>query len=786
MFRNYLKVAFRNIRRNKLFSGINILGLAVGMACSIFILLWVQHERSYDKFHKNGANIYRLTVEVSGLKASLAVAPIAKAMRNEIPAVKNTCMLSGTGGLFQYGERRFEENRVYFADSTFLQLFSFPLVKGDKNTALLNPTNVLITEKLAKKYFGNEDPMGKVLRMNSTDNFTVTGVLANVPANSHLQFDMILPLRFMARGNDDFVKNVWDNYNYWTYVQLAENVNSAASVKNVNKQINDLLKRNEKNLQAKLELQAMYDIHLRSNYLGDVEGNGNIQYVRIFSLVAIVVLIVACINFMNLATARASRRAKEVGMRKVAGAKRTQIIRQFLGESVMIAFISLFIAIGIVWLLLPAFNNLSGKDISLDFLDGNLFILLPAIAIITGMISGSYPALFLSSFQPVKVLKGTFSFGNRGALLRNGLVVMQFVVSISLMVAAFVVYDQLKFIRNKNLGYDRENLLYVPVKGDLWKNNEALRTNLLQNQLTQDYTFLAQLPTNLLSGTVQVDWPGKDPKNQVIFPQISVDEGFVNAFKTTIIAGRGFSKDIKTDEKNYILNEKAIKVMGMTPESAIGQMFSLWGNKGTIIGVVKDFNFKPVHQAIEPLIMRYSKSGGVFVVRTKPGKTEATINALKTICAQLNPEYPFTYDFLDQDLAKLYRAEQQMGSIFNVFTILAIFISCLGLFGLTNYIAEKRTKEIGIRKVIGASVAGIVALLSKGLIALVLVAICIATPLAWWVMNSWLNDFAYHIDISWWVFAIAGIGSISIAMITVSFQAIKAALANPIKALRSE
>jgi ABC-type antimicrobial peptide transport system permease subunit len=786
MIKNYLKVAFRNIRRNKLFSAINILGLAVGMACSIFILLWVQHERSYDKFHKKGANIYRTLIEGSGIQACLSIAPIDNAMRKEIPAVKNTVTMARGDGLFEYGDRRFQEMLVFYMDSTFLQVFDFPLIKGNKNTAMLEPNSILLTEKTAKKYFGDANPIGKVLRMSGGENLTVTGVLADVPSNSHIQFDMIIPLRFFARNSDDFKNNVWDNFNYYTYVQLDEKLNSPAELKKVNKQINDLYKRHEKNLKLEWSLQPLFDIHLRSNYLGDLPGHGNIQYVRIFSLVAIIVLIVACINFMNLATARASRRAKEVGMRKVAGAIRTQIIRQFMGESILIAFISLLIAIGIVWLLLPAFNNLSGKEITLNFLDGYLFLLLPGIAVLTGLVSGSYPALFLSSFQPAKVLKGTFSFGNRGAWMRNGLVIVQFVISISLMVAAFVVYNQLKFIRNKNLGYDRENLLYVPVTGKLWGSNDALRTNLLQNQLTSDFTFLMSLPTNLETGTINVEWPGKDPKSQVIFPQLSIDENFQEVFKTKVIAGRGFLKDSKADEQNYMLNETAIRIMGMKPETAIGQPFSLWGNKGVIIGVVKDFNFKPIHKAIEPLVLRYSKGGGVFVVRTKPGKTEATIDTLKKICTQLNPEYPFTYDFIDQDLAKLYRAEQRMGSIFNVFTVLAIFISCLGLFGLTNYIAEKRTKEIGIRKVIGASVTGIVALLSKGLIMLVLAAILIATPLSWWAMNNWLHDFAYHIDIGWVVFVIAGLTSVLIAMITVSFQAIKAAMANPIKSLRSE
>lgn len=785
MFKNYLKVAFRNIRRNKLFSAINILGLAVGMACSIFILLWVQHERSYDKFHKNGADIYRFIGSFKDLNACLSPAPVAKAMRTDFPEVKNTCILTGWVGLLQYGDRKFEEKSAFFADSTFLDFFSFPLIKGDKKTALSSPSNILLTKNAAKKYFGDEDPMGKVLRMNGEHNFTVTGILENVPANSHLQFDVILPLRFYANSSQDFINNAWDNFNYYTYAQIG-GLTSEAALQNMIKKMNDQYKRNEKNLELTVGLQPLYDIHLRSNFLGDVAGHGNIQYVRIFSLVAIIVLIVACINFMNLATARSARRAKEVGLRKVVGAKRSQVTAQFLGESVLIAFISLLIAIALVWLLLPAFNNLAQKEITLNFTDGTLWLLLPGIAIATGLISGSYPAFFLSSFKPVKVLKGTFNFGSRGTWIRNGLVVSQFVISISLMVSAFVVYNQLKFIRNKNLGYDRENLLYVPVTGTLWSHNEALRTSLENNQYTKDFTFMSGLPVNLVSGTISIDWAGKDPKNQIMFPQMAVDEGFVNTFKSKIIAGRGFSKDLKTDEKNYILNEKAIAVMGMKPEAAIGQWFSLWGNKGTIVGVVKDFNFKPVHQAVEPLILRYQKNSSFIIVRAKPGATEATIDAMKKICETHNPGYPFSYDFLDQDLAKSYRAEQQMGSIFNVFTVLAIFISCLGLFGLTNFIAEKRTKEIGIRKVIGASVASLVALLSKGLIVLVLVAILIATPLSWWAMHSWLNNFAYHVDIAWWIFAVAGFISVMIALVTVSFQAVKAALANPIKSLRSE
>jgi len=785
MIKNYFKVALRNIKRNKLFSGINILGLAVGMACSIFILLWVQHERSYDRFHKNGKDIYRFISGINQLEACLSPAPLAKAMRQTMPEVVNTCVLVNWQGLVQNGDRRFEEKSAFFADSTFFEFFSFKLLKGDKKTALVNPTNIVITESTAKKYFGNEDPMGKVLRLNNNDHFTVSGVMADVPSNSHLQFDLLLPMRYYADRNRDFINNVWDNFNYYTYVQLS-GVNSKADLKNTEEKLHALYRQHEKDLELRVWLQPLFDIHLYSNFLGDVGGHGNILYVRVFSIVAVIVLIVACINFMNLATARSARRAKEVGLRKVVGARRLQIIGQFLGESALIAFIALLIAVGLVFLLLPAFNNLAQKEIGLDFTDGSFWLMLVGIAILTGLISGSYPAFFLSSFKPVKVLKGRFNFGDRGIWIRNTLVVGQFVISISLMVSTFVVYNQLQYIRNKNLGFDRENLLYVPITGRLWEVNNTLRSTLQQNPLTQDYTFISGLPTDLVSGTVSIEWPGKDPRSQVIFAQFAVDENFVKTFKTTIVAGRNFSKDIKSDSSNYLLNEKAIKLMGMTPESAIGQPFTMWGIKGTIVGVVKDFHFKPIHQPIEPLVLRYGTNNNFLVVRTQPGNTEATINSLKNICTQLNPDRPFQYDFLDQDLAKLYRSEQQMGNIFNVFTALAIFISCLGLFGLTNFIAEKRTREIGIRKVIGASVSSIVTLLSKGLIGLMFVAVLIAVPLSWWAMNNWLQNFAYHTNISWWIFVIAAFASLLIALITVSFQAIKAALANPIKSLRSE
>ena len=499
-------------------------------------------------------------------------------------------------------------------------------------------------------------------------------------------------------------------------------------------------------------LQPLTSIHLHSNLQVDLTGHGNIQYVNIFFIVALFILAVACINFMNLATARSARRAKEVGLRKVVGAGRRQLIAQFLGESLIISFLSLLIAIGIVWLLLPAFNLLAEKKLAIHLLDGKLLVTLAGIALITGLLSGSYPALFLSGFRPVTVLKGKMKLGFGNLLFRNGLVVTQFVVSIILLVGTAVVYKQLNFIKNKNPGFEKANLLYMPMTGDIWNKQQALKTELQQNPHTSDFTIISDLPANLITGTVDVQWEGKDPKSQIVIPSIEVDENFIDVFQMKMLNGRSFSSAFKRDTSNYVVNEKALQVMGMNINNAVGKSLSFGSNKGTIIGVVKDFNFKTLQYAIEPLVLRLNKYGGIVVVRTKPGNTEATITALEKISHKLNPAYPFTYNFLDKDLDNLYRGEQQMGSIFNLFAILAIFISCLGLYGLSAFMAEQRTKEIGVRKVLGASVFNIVYLLSGNFTKLILIAVAIAIPVSWFAINSWLKGFAYHINISWIIF----------------------------------
>jgi putative ABC transport system permease protein len=789
MLRTYFKLAYRNITKDKAYSIINISGLAIGLASSILILLWVQNELSYDKFHKNAGQIYRIAGDLGDSKTVGTPAGMPTGLKAEMPVVKNAVRLAPgfPSILFETGNKKFEEKRVFYADPSFMEVFSFPLVKGDRATALKQVDGVLITQEVATKYFGNEDPLGKVIRKDNKESVVVTGVLANIPTNSDLQFDMILPMASLARTNSIVQENIWGNFSFYNYVQLDKGFDpSATNLLGLEKQINQMFHKNNPGMKATFQLQPLTKIHLAPEKLGDLPGHGNAQYVNIFFIIAILILVVACINFMNLATARSARRAKEIGLRKVAGAVRGQLILQFLSESVFISFLSLFLALGIVSLFLPVFNELANRKLSIDVSDVKLWLSLFGIALLTGLISGSYPALFLSGFNPVKVLKGNVKSMGGNLMFRNALVVIQFMVSIVLLVGTVVIYNQLKFIKERNPGFDKSNLLYMPMTGDMWNKRQALKSELKQNPLTSDFTTIADLPTNLGAWTTDVNWSGKDPRSQVAIPAMVVDEGFIHAFRMKVLTGRSFSESFKADSNNYMVNEKMLSVMGLNANTAIGKPLTFWNKKGIIIGVVKNFNFKPIQQAIEPLVLTYNNFGGFTVIRTLPGKTNATIQALATISKELNPAYPFKFDFLDQDLANLYKGEQQMGNIFNLFAALGIFISCLGLYGLSAFMAEQRTKEIGVRKVLGASVLNLVYLLSSGITRLILIAIVIAVPLSWYAVNSWLAGFAYHINVSWLVFFIASMAALGIAWITVSYESVKAAIVNPIKSLRTE
>ena len=788
MLKTYIKLAYRNLIKEKAYSIINIAGLTIGLASSILILLWVQNELSYDKFHKNANQVYRIVSDFGDAKSAANSAGMPGGLKAELPVVKNIVRIQPANNtLLEAGNKKFQEDGAFYADASFMDVFSYPLVKGDRATALSQVNAILITQATATKYFGNEDPIGKTMRQDNKENLQVTGVLANIPANSDLQFDFILPMTSLARTNNDLKNNVWDNFNFWDYIQLDKNFDpSANNLTKLEQQIDQQFHKHSPGTKALFYLQPLTKIHLAPDRLGDMPAHGNAQYVSIFFIIAILILVVACINFMNLATARSARRAKEIGLRKVAGALRGQLVIQFLSESVLISFLSLVLALFLVRLVLPEFNELASRKLTLDFMNVQLWLSLIGIALLTGLISGSYPALFLSCFNPVKVLKGNVKSMGGNLLFRNTLVVVQFMVSIVLLVGTVVIYKQLKFIRDRNPGFEKASLLYIPMTGDIWGKQQAFKDELAQNPLTSNFAVTSDLPTNLGGWTLSVGWDGKDPHSQMSFPVMAVNDNFTHTFGMQVIAGRSFSSAFKTDSTSYLINEKMAVTMGLNANTAVGKPLTLWGNKGTIIGVVRDFNFKPIQQSIEPLIMPFNKMGGYVVVRTIPGKTTATIQALAKISQELNPAYPFKFDFLDQDLSNLYKGEQQMGNIFNLFAILGIFISCLGLYGLSAFMAEQRTKEIGVRKVLGASVFNLVYLLSSGITKLIVIAIIIAIPVSWYAVNGWLAGFAYHINVSWLVFFIAAFAALSIAWITVSYESVKAAIVNPIKSLKTE
>jgi len=795
MFKNYLTTAIRSLKRYKLFTVLNVFGLASGMACSILILLWVQDERSYDQFNDNAPQLYRLTDNVSGTDAAVTPLPMAEALKRQLPVVKNYARLVALHSMVTVDKRKFDEKNIFYADPSFLQMFSYPLLQGNKATVLSRPDAAVITVDMAKKYFGDVNAVGKVIHIDddiTPHNYIVTGILKNIPHNSHLKFGILLPL-ITYEKTSNYNMNApqeWGNYLVYTYLQMDDRFKStAANINAFEKQVNEFHSANDPTHTKTLyTMQPLTDIHLHSHYLLDVDGQGNALYASIFSIVAIFILVIACINFMNLSTALAGQRSKEVGLRKTIGALRFQLIIQFLGESLLVAFISLVIGVAIAWVLLPLFNDLSSKNITVNLWDAKIIGSLFGIAVLVGLISGSYPAFFLSSFNPAKVLKGMKIAGSQKAFLRNGLVVLQFAISVILMVSTLVVNDQLKFIQNRDMGYNKENLMYIqmPQVGDLQNNYTALKAALSQNTAIKNFTLIEHLPTDLTTGTTDVQWSGKDPNLQTIFPHIGADGNFIKTFGMHIIAGRAFDDNSTADKSNYLVNETALKIMGMTPTSAVGKKISMNGHPGEIIGVVKDFNFKPVQQGIQPLILRYTKQGGFAVIRTSPADMQQVIMKLKEVFQSVYKDYPFSYAFVDQDLSKLYIAEQRMGKLFNVFSVVSIIISCLGLFGLATFATQRRIKEIGVRRVLGASAAGIVSMLAKDFVKLVFAALLVAFPLAWWMMSKWLDNYVYRIHISWWMFALAGVMALVIAFLTISYQSVKAALANPVKSLRTE
>ena len=783
MFRNYLKIAWRNIAKSKTFSFINVLGLALGMTSSLLILLWVQDERSIDQFHANGPHIYAVLENQQWTGNDISTTPstpgpLAFALKAEVPEVALSVKVTWQEEhLLSVGEKAYKEKGRYSSPDLF-QVFSFPFVHGDAKTAIAGPTSIVISEKAAQKLFGRTDVLGRIVRVDNKEDHTVTGVVQDIPETSSLKFDFVLPEAPYEKENKWLEK--WDNNGIRTYVLL----NPGANVDAVNAKTLNFIKKHDKNVTTITTFMFPYEkAYLQSKFTNGKPDGGRIEYVRIFTIVALFLLIIACINFMNLATARSAKRAKEVGIRKVVGAERSYLVGQFVGEAVLTALFSLLIAIILVQLLLPSFNTLTEKHINIQYTNPFYWLTLLGLALITGLVSGSYPALFLSSLQPVKVLKGTLRFNTGAVLFRQGLVVFQFALSLLLIIGTLIAGRQIDYIRTKNLGLDRENVVYMDLEGDLQKRFDAFREELIHAPGIQSVSSAGNDPMQIGSSTTGVEWTGKPEGDKTLFTQLPISYDFVKTMKIKLLDGREFSKGTITDSTNYIVNEEAARRMGM--KQAVGQDLKFWNKSGKIVGLIRNFHLNSLRVAIEPLILRLDSTNNTLLVRTTPGQTEKALKSMERLAKQFNPAYPFDYKFADESFKEQYKSETLIGTLANAFAIIAIFIACLGLFGLAMFTAEQRTKEIGVRKVLGASVPNIVALLSKDFLKLVMIAILIASPLAWWAMHQWLKDFAYRIDISWWVFALAGIMAIAIAQLTVSFQSIKAALMNPVKSLRS-
>jgi len=791
MFWNYLKVTWRNIKRYKGYSSINIIGLAVGLACCILILLWVQDELSYDRFHVQADDLCRAVTIYQKTEPAThywpVCAPLAPALKEDYPEIIKATRFTRLrrGQLVKYGDKSFLEAQICLADPDFFEMFTFPLLQGDPARALSDPNSLVITEEMAAKYFGSENPLGKILNINNEYDFTVTGILKNVPHNSHLQYDFLLPfIRIEDFEKDWAVLDNWTLSGFATYVLLQKD----ASLQELNRKIKDYIPKHAAEKTDLLYLQRLKDIHLYSSHIQfSIEGQGNIKYVYIFSVIALFVLIIACINFMNLATARASNRAREVGMRKVVGARRPQLMGQFLFESVLMASFSLVLAVGLVELFLPAFRNLSGKPLDLGFFSNlNILLVIVAMTLITGFLSGTYPALFLSSLRPAKVLKGRLKTEGRGYLFRKILVVSQFSLSILLIICTLLVSSQVEYMRNRKLGLDKEQVVYMPIRSELVEKYDPLKIELLKNADIRNVAASSNIPTYGVILTLDyITWEGKDPEETKVFHATSTGYDFIETLNMEMIEGRSFSEEFPSDENAVVINETAQKIIGM--EDPIGKRLMLGDTELPIIGIVKDYHFRSLHSEIEPLLLVNAPSLYRYIlIKLDSGDIPGTLASIESTWKTFFPDTPFEYHFLDEAYDKLYRTEQRMGTLFNYFTGLAILISCLGLFGLASFMAEKRTKEIGIRKILGASVSGVVILLNREFIKWVLIANIIAWPVAYYAMFKWLQGFAYRTNMGVWIFASAALAAFAIAVVTVSYQSVKAATANPADSLRYE
>lgn len=805
MFKNYLKIAYRNIIKHKGYTLINISGLTIGIACCLLILLYVKDELSFDTFHSKADRIYRVIEHVKigdvGEESASMPFPFGETIPVEFPdAVESSVRFfnfqSPTLPLSnpEFANKNFNESGFYFADSNLFNIFDFELVRGNPETALSEPNALIITESMVSKYFNDQDPVGKVLRFQNQVDLQITAIAKDSPPNSHIQFNFIASfstLRQLFGGN--YPPN-WYWNPCWTYILLRENVNpqsvEAQFPNIVQKYFPDVIKE-----KSEIFLQPLSDIHLKSHLDYEMGPNSDISYIYIFSAIAIFILAIASINFMNLATARSANRSREVGMRKVLGAFKGQLIKQFLGESILMSVVSAVIAVVAVQLLLPTFNSFAEKNIIVNYFnDGMLISALVGIALFVGIVSGLYPAFFLSAFQPQSVLKGGLSKGAKNSKFRKALVILQFSISIMLIIGTIILYQQLNYLQNQNLGYEKDKVLMIHgYNAQLSNWYDTFKGRILQDSRIANVTVMEEaLGSKHQTATYRPEGSTEPQGMQV--PRLMAHFDFVKTMGMELAAGRDYSKEFAADTLNsIIINEAAAKYFGWTAEEAIGKRIYQGQNTRQVVGVIKDFNFASLHNSIKPFILDITPNGQLMnfflryiAVKINSNDLSGTLAFLEEKWKEILPNRSFDYFFLDDNLNRLYKAEQKMGKIFTAFSGLAIFIACLGLFSLASFTAEQRTKEVGIRKVMGATVPGIIGLLSREFLFLVLAANLIAWPLAYYSMNKWLDTFAYRIDVGMFTFFLAGLAALFIAVITVSYQAYKAATMNPAKSLRSE
>ncbi len=796
MIRNYIKIAWRNISRNKLFSAINITGLSVGVSCCVLIFLYVQYEMSFDTFNVNANRLYRLTVQMHQPQENnfySATSPrLAPAIQAAFPEVEKSSRIIFSKRILSYGQKKFYDTRIMFADSALLQMFTFPMIEGNPDKALVEPYSIVLTEGAAKNYFGPEPAMGKMMQLSDTIQLKVTGIIRDIPANAHFNFSCVVSRSTLsdmtkATGGKYPNEDDWFFLDSHSYVLLKENTDHQALEKKIDGYIQKQMapERKEYGMWLNTYLQPLKDIHLKSNYEAEIkpETNSDIRYVYIFSGTALLILLIACSNFINLSTAKSLNRSKEIGLRKVIGAKRGQLIAQFLGESLILTVIASVISILLVLAALPGFNTFTQRQLSLN---GTVFFAYAMIICGVGLLAGLYPAIFMSSFSPVKALKGHIRHGWKDIFLRRGLVVFQFTIAVALIIGTTLILKQLNYMQNKKLGMNKDQILQVDLlAADMPKAQtlmkEFARNPQVINTTLNDFSFKGIPAITML--------PDGAAQNELVAHNvISVDENFLKTFQIELVAGRDFSKDFPSDIKEaFIVNEAAVKSFNWgSSQKAIGKKIDwAFGKSGKVIGVVKDFNYSSLHNNISPLIIHiFPPFQRRISVRLRPDHIPQTVSELETTWKSLVQENPFKYEFMEENYNGLYLAEMNMRSVLSAFTILSVFVACLGLFGLAAFTIRQRVKEIGIRKVLGAGIRDIVQLLSKDFLKLVLISVIIAVPVAWFAIERWLRDFAYKTNIGAGIFIYAGITALIITFLTVSIQAIKAALVNPVKSFR--